>query len=274
LSPAQRRSLAAVSLAAAYIVTVYMLRFVVPPVTTGDPNANQVKLSFLPPGADPAFPLGTDQLGRDMLLRLLIGGSKSLEISFVAVVISIAFGGTLGIVSAYLSGWFDIVANRLSEIQFSFPAVLLGLVILSLGGGGYWPIVLVIALAGWPMIFRLTRAAVLPLRNAQFIQAAQIAGVPRGIIVVRHLLPPALPVITTAGTIEFSRNLLLIASLNYLGLGVQPPDADWSQMIAFGQAQLGTAWWIPALPAMALITLVYAANALGDSLQGLPRVER
>lgn len=231
-----------------------------------DPNRQDLRLLNLAPLTNPAHILGTDQLGRDLLSRVLHGGQPALAISAIAVLIAGVAGSLLGVLAAFRGGWVDEALSHLVDMKLAVPNLLLALVIISFGGRGIGLLILVIALSEWPVFFRLSRASALVLRRQPYIVAAELYGASSARIVLRHLGRAVLPIVAVAATLGLSKAIILESSLSYLGLGVQPPTADWGMMIAQGQAQLAAAWWISLIPGAALVIYVALVNVVGDRI--------
>ncbi|HEY0260873.1 MAG TPA: ABC transporter permease [Lacisediminihabitans sp.] len=220
----------------------------------------------LPPGVSAAHPLGTDQLGRDILSRLLRGGELPLFIGALSVVVGGVFGTLLGLIAGYFGGWVDQVFSRLSDSQLALPSILIAITILTFAGRSTSNLIIVIALGGWPTYYRICRAQALRLRDMPFVDAAVSAGAGPIRIVLRQLLPSILGVVVVTATLDFSRSVLMASGLTFLGLGVQPPTADWGLMVAEGEPYLATAWWISTLPGIATVLVVFSVNLIGDRL--------
>ncbi|MCW2643860.1 MAG: binding-protein-dependent transport system inner rane component [Dactylosporangium sp.] len=210
--------------------------------------------------------LGTDRLGRDVLTRVLYGGREALLITVLAVLISVAVGVGLGFVAGLAGRWVDNLIGRLADIQLAIPSVLLALVVLAFAGGGTVPLVVVLTVGSWVLNFRVVRTHAAATAAQPFIEAARLAGAGTTQVIRRHILPATLPLVAVSITLNFSAVLLLESSLGFLGLGVQPPTPDWGQMVASGQAQLASAWWVSLAPGLALITVIVGVQLVGDWL--------
>lgn len=231
-----------------------------------DPNRQNLRLASIAPFTEFSHPLGTDQLGRDLLSRSLHGGQPALAISVVSVVLAAIAGSLLGVLAALRGGWIDRALSHLVDMKLAVPNFLLAMVVISFGGRGIGLLILVIALSEWPVFYRMARASAFVLRNQPYVTAARLYGASTGRIVIRHLGRAVLPIIAVTATLGLSKAILLESSLSYLGLGVQPPQADWGMMIAQGQAQLAAAWWISLVPGGLLVLFVALANLVGDRL--------
>lgn len=246
------------------LLVVVAMSVFAPLLAPSKPNALTLGLINAAPSAAHWF--GTDQLGRDVLSRVIFGGREALVVSVIAV----AFGGTIaisgGIVAGYLGGVVDQLFSRLADMQLAFPAILLALIVLSLGGPSTVKLVVVISITGWPGFFRLARSQVLAMRHHGYVEAGRTLGGSRIYIMRRHLLHNVLPLAAVVATLDFSRAILFEAGLSYIGIGVREPTPDWGSMIASGQSLIGTAWWISIFPSLALVVTILGANLLGDWL--------
>lgn len=230
-----------------------------------DPNAISLSNTLKPPSAD--HWLGTDQLGRDMVSRVIHGASVSLFVAFCAVVMAGVFGALLGIAAGYLGGLFDSVAMRLADIQLALPAVILALVLVGAIGFSLFNLILVLSLANWARFARVTRAEALTLRERDFVLLAKLAGASRIRIILSHIVPNVTNTFIVLATLDVGIIIILEATLSFLGLGVQPPTPSWGSMIADGRGYLETAWWICGVPGAVLMLAVLSANLLGDALR-------
>ncbi len=226
---------------------------------------------LLPPSyrffAPSAHPLGTDQLGRDMLSRLLYGSRVSLMVGFNAVLIGGMVGVTVGMISGYAGGVTDRLLMRIVDMQLSIPLILLALIVIAATGPSLGNLIIVLALTSWIRYARLVRGQVLALRQREFVLSAVAVGARPWHILRYYILPNILTPILVIATLEFSRVILLEASLSFLGLGVQPPWPSWGRMLAEGRAYIATAWWVTTLPGLAIVVTVMGANFIGDWLR-------
>jgi peptide/nickel transport system permease protein len=212
--------------------------------------------------------LGTDQLGRDLLSRVVAGARISLLTAGAAIFVAGLFGTFLGLVSGFFEGWLDIVVSRLVDAFLALPFILMALALVSAFGAGTANIILVMILTNWARYARLVRSEVLGIKKADFVTLARIAGVPKLVIILRHILPNALNSIFVLALLDVGRSVILEASLSFLGLGIQPPDVSWGLMLADGRAYMSFAWWMTTFPGLAIVATVMSFNALGDWLKG------
>jgi peptide/nickel transport system permease protein len=208
--------------------------------------------------------LGTDQLGRDMLARLVFGARVSLSVGLATVLVSSLIGVVLGLLAGYYRGRVDDVIMRLVDVQLGVPSLLLALAVLYAAGPSFKNLILVLALTRWMVMTRLTRAMTLSLRESPFVEAAQVMGANSGRIMFLHLLPNLMSPILVLATLEFARAMLSEAGLSFLGLGIQPPEASWGLILSQGRAYIGSAWWLVMLPGLAILLSTLSANLLAS----------
>lgn len=249
------------ALAVALIVVALVPQWLAP----YDPNAISLSDILKPPSAAHWF--GTDQLGRDLLSRVIWGSQISLYVAFCAVLIAGIFGSLFGIAAGYLGGWVDAVAMRIADIQLALPAVILALVLVGAIGFSVFNLVIVLSLANWARFARVTRAEALSLRSRDFVLLAKLAGASRFRVMFAHIVPNVVNTFIVLATLDIGTIIILEATLSFLGLGVQPPTPSWGAMIADGRGYLETAWWICGIPGMVLMVTVLLANQLGDALR-------
>lgn len=214
-----------------------------------------------------AHPLGTDQLGRDMLSRIIVGARLTILISFGAVLLAGAFGTIVGIVSGYKRGVVDLVASRLVDAQLAFPVFLLALAIIATQGRSIVVLIVVLAVVGWARYARVIRSEVLSLRERPFVLGLQAAGVGDTAIVFRHLLPNVANTVLVLATLEVGFMILAESALSFLGLGVVSPQVSWGAMLAEGRQHMQTAWWIVAFPGLAITSTVLIVHVVGDAFR-------
>lgn len=233
-----------------------------PLVWPRDPDAPSQAL-LLAPFVDPAHPLGTDRLGRDLLARLLAGARTSLAVAFTATTAALLFGAALGLLAGFAGGFVDEVSMRLAEAFQIVPGFLIALALVSVIGPGFETLVLAIAAASWPAPARLIRAEVMRLKRADFVLAAITAGLTRTQVAVKEVLPNALPPVVPLAALTAAAAILIEAALAFLGLG-DPNRASWGAMIAEGRAVLVSAPWLALLPGALLVLTVLAVNLVGE----------
>lgn len=228
----------------------------------GEPNTVE-KLEA--PSAE--HPFGTDQLGRDLYARVLFGGRTALTLGLLVVAVAVGVGVPLGAVAGYFGGWVDEVIMRLTDVFLAFPPLLLAIFIASALGASLTNAALAIAFTWWPWYTRLVRAQVVALRDRPFVEAARVMGVNDLVIIGRHILPNTLSPVIVQATLDLGSAILTGAALSFLGLGVQPPTADWGQMVSNGRLYFPDRWWYVTFPGLAIFLSTLAFNLLGDSVQ-------
>lgn len=236
------------------------------------PDANFQDLSArrLPPFTDGHL-FGTDQLGRDLLSRVLHGGQVSLTIGLLAVLVSGAIGIILGSAAGYFGGWVDTIVSRVLEAQMSLPLLMMLLLVVALFGPSIPVITFVIAIAQWPEVARLTRSMVLVEREKPYVSAARILGLHRIQILIQHIIPNVIKQATLVVLLLLAQAVLLESALSFLGAGPQRPFATWGRIISDGQDYITTSWWMVTLPGLVIVLMVVGVNLLGDGLRDRPR---
>jgi peptide/nickel transport system permease protein len=235
-----------------------------------DPTAQDLSQRRLPPlSADHLF--GTDALGRDLLSLILHGGQVSLFIGLLAVTISGLIGLVLGSAAGFFGGAVDSVVSRLLEAQMSLPLLMMLLLVVALFGPSLPVITMVIAIAQWPEVARLTRSLVLVEREKPYVAAARVLGLHRVQILARHVIPNIIKQATLVIFLLLAQAVLLESALSYLGAGPQRPFATWGRIISDGQDYITTSWWLVTLPGLVIVLLVVGVNLLGDGLRDRTR---
>ncbi len=207
-----------------------------------------LSLRLQPPSLTSSHWLGTDQLGRDLLSRILIGARGSLATAGLVVAVTVVGGVLLGMLAGYLGGWVDDVIMRLVDVAMSFPSLLLVIVIIYIVGTGMDKVILVLVLTRWMLFARVARAETLRIAGFDYVEAARAVGAGRFYIMRRHILPNLLDIVATLATLELAGVILTESGLSFLGMGVQPPAASWGLLIAQGKQYMTTGWWLAAFP--------------------------
>ncbi len=255
------------------ILLAVVLASVAAPVLTGaDPIRPSFGQRLRPPwglGGTAARPLGADNLGRDILARLLYGGRVSLALATSAVVLATGAGVLAGLLAGWLGGRVDDLVMRIADVQLAFPVIMLAIAIVAVVGTSPVALVGVLALSGWVLHARTVRANVLTIRHLEYVEAAAALGASRVRTVLRHVLPNTLAPILVIASSQFATMVLLESGLSFLGLGVQPPRPSWGGMLAEGRDYLSSAWWLATMPGVAISLVVLGANLLGDGLRDL-----
>lgn len=250
------------------VILLVLLGLLGPAIAPYDPNAMQLRDATRPPqwlGGPHVF--GTDNLGRDILSRLLHGARVSLVIAFTVVLISGAVGITLGAVSGYFGGKIDFLIQKLVEVVWAFPSLLLAIAILAYLGQGLQNLILALVAQRWISYCRVVRGESLSLRNREFVTAARVIGAGHARIIWRHIVPNILPSSLVIGTFSMATAIIAEASLSFLGLGVPPEIPTWGTMLGDGRNYISTAPWLTIFPGLAIFTVVLGINLLGDGLR-------
>jgi peptide/nickel transport system permease protein len=231
-----------------------------------DPMTTNFARGLLPPGS-PGHVLGTDQLGRDLLARVLYGARIALFIGACTVVVTAVVGGLLGLLAGFVERWPSTAIMRLADVQLSFPFILLALTINAIVGLGLRNIILSLAAAGWVVYARVVRGEVLSVKQRDYVHAAAALGVGRTRLLFRHVLPNVAPSIIVVASLQFSQFVVAEAAISFLGFGVQPPTPAWGSMLSESRDFLYVAWWLAAFPGAALALTALGVNLLGDWLR-------
>ena len=239
--------------------------FLAPYLAPYGPTEASFSVVLKPP--TPQHPFGTDQLGRDVLSRVIFGARIALFVGVTTVLAAGLVGCLLGLVSGYLGGWIDAAVMRIADVQLSFPFILLALTVNAIIGGGLRNIILSLAVAGWPLYVRVVRGEVLALRTREYVQAAVATGAPSWRIILRHLLPNVMTPIIVISTLQVSQFIIAEATISFLGFGIQPPTAAWGTMVSDGRNYIFFAWWLSAFPGAALALTALGVNLAGDWLR-------
>ena len=268
----------------AFIVLLIVLAIAAPLVIKifGLPGPNVQNLNLTdefgsPLGPTGAHPFGVDQLGQDVMSRVIYGTRVSLEVGIIGTALSTLIGVTFGLVAGYYRGWVDTVISRTIDVVLSIPLLLLGIgigaacAVKGCIGGTIQPglsvIIFLIVFATWPYMARIVRGLVLSLREREFVEASRALGASNTRIMVREILPNLTAPIIVFASLQIPSNILIEAALSFLGVGIRPPTASWGQMIASSTPIFNTAWWYMTFPGIALLLTVLAFNLLGDGLR-------
>jgi len=253
------------ALAGGLIVLAMFLMAAVASWYSADPSAIDISQGLLPPGGQ--HPLGTDDLGRDVLARMLYGARISLLVGFVAVGISCLIGIVIGSLAGFYGGLIDAVIMRFVDIMLCFPTFFLILAVIAFLNPSIWNIMIVIGLTSWMGVARLIRAEFLSLRQRDFVLAAQALGASDARLIFRHILPNAMSPVLVSATLGVAGAILTESALSFLGIGVQPPTPSWGNMLITGKQTLGSAWWLSVFPGLAILITVLGYNLLGEGIR-------
>ena len=239
-----------------------------------DPYAVNIAEALQPPSL--RHLLGTDNLGRDIFSRIVAGTVVDAQVSVVVVAFSMAVGGLLGAISGFYGGKVDEIVMRVTDIFLAFPGLILALAIAAALGPSLLHVMEALLVVWWPTYARLSRAEALTVKENQYIEAARASGLRDIEIVFRHVLPNILPPLMIYATLDIGSVILNASVLSYIGLGAQPPQAEWGRMVFDGQSYLMTQWWLPIFPGVAIMVTVLGFNLLGDGLRDAldPRLRR
>ena len=284
-----RVALAALGFIVFLVIIAIAAPLVVDVLGLPSPNTQNLNLTDAfgsPLGPSSAHPFGVDQLGEDVMSRVIYGARVSLIVGIVGTGIATVIGVSLGVMAGFYRGWVDTAFSRVTDVVLSIPILLLGLGIGAacsvrgcLGGAvqpGLGELLFLISLASWAYIYRIVRGLVLSLREREFVEASRALGASNARIMFREILPNLVAPIIVYATLLIPLNILLEAALSFLGVGIRPPTASWGQMIAAATPIFNTAWWYMVFPGIALLLTVLAFNLLGDGLQDAlnPRTAR
>lgn len=248
----------------AIIVTWTILIAAAPVITKFNPLAQQIALRLQPPSAVHWF--GTDQLGRDVFARVLYGGRESLPGAICVVALGFLVGVSLGAVAGYCRGIVDDVVMRLTDMVLAFPLIVLAMAVAAVLGASLMHGIIALAAVWWPPYVRVCRALVLDLSNKEYVVASRAAGRGSASILLRVILPNAVPALLVMAAIDIGRAILSFSILGFLGLGAQPPQPEWGAMVSTGAAVMDD-WWVATFPAIPILTLAFAFNLIGDSIR-------
>jgi len=249
----------------ALLVVVAVLAPVLAPYPEHGEGRSSVETRMQPPSQE--FVLGTDRLGRDVLSRVIYGARPALTASLIVVLLAVGIGAPLGAIAGLLGGWVDEVVMRVSDLFLAFPSLLLAMAIVALLGPSLTNAVIALAVSWWPWYTRLVRGVARSLREQAFVEAARAMGAHTPAITLRHILPNAVTPVLVQASLDVGTVILATTGLAFLGLGTQPPAADWGLMIEDGRALLRSAWWASTFPGLAIFVTVLAFNLVGDALR-------
>jgi peptide/nickel transport system permease protein len=252
------------------IALVVLVAIFAPWLAPYDPNQQNLLGRLKPPGTVSRsfhYWLGSDELGRDLLSRVIHGARISLIVAFASVILSGMVGTTLGMIAGYRRGWVEIAVMRVVDVFLSIPAILLAIITVAVLGPGIVNVIMVLALTRWPRYARIAYSQTLSVANMPYVRLSALmgAGAPR--VLFRHVLPNIVGAVSVVATLEFGLMILFEAGLSFLGLGVQPPTASWGAMLSTGRNYVATAWWVATLPGACLFVLVLAVNLTGDAVR-------
>jgi len=214
-----------------------------------------------------SFLMGTDEIGRDILSRVIFGGRVSLRVGLISVSIAMACGSALGLIAGYLGGWTDAIIMRVVDVMLAFPGILLAIAIVAVLGPGIDNVMFAVGIESIPVYVRTVRASTLSIKQNEFVMAAHASGAAPSGIIWRHILPNVVAPIIVLATLGVGIAILTTAGLSFIGLGAQPPTPEWGSMLATGRTYVRDAPWIAAFPGLSIVIVVLALNLLGDGLR-------
>jgi peptide/nickel transport system permease protein len=260
----KRNPLAVIGLA--ITVTLILMAVFAPWIAPHDPIAQDLGNRFVPPWSANHW-LGTDEFGRDILSRILLGSRITLYIVLLVILTAPVAGLLIGTVAGYFGGWTDTILMRITDIFLAFPKLILALALVAVLGPGMENAVLAIALTSWPPYARVARAETLTVRNSDYIAAVKLQGAGSARVIWGHVMPMCLPSVIIRVTLDMAGVILTAAGLGFLGLGVQPPLPEWGLMISSGRKFLFEQWWVATMPGLAIFIVSLGFNLLGDGLR-------
>ncbi|MFZ5631675.1 MAG: ABC transporter permease [Bacillota bacterium] len=264
----------------AVIILFFLLMAVAAPAMAPyDPTEMDLRARLTPPawadGGSAKHLLGTDQLGQDLLSRIIYGSRVSISVGLLSVFISLAVGSALGSIAGYYRGWFDRVVSRVADLLMAIPYLLFTIFAMAILGPGVGNLIIALSVKAWIEFYRLLRGELISEKTKEYVDAARMLGRPGPVIIVSEILPNVVHSLVVLGTLRLGYMIIMEASLSFLGLGVPPEIPAWGSMIAAGRDTLINAWWISTLPGLAILTLVLGINLLGETLRDItdPRLQ-
>lgn len=253
------------------LLVVVLLAIIGPAVSPWRPDALDLRSAFLPPawleGGSWAHPIGTDNLGRDILSRIIAGTRITAIVVFWAIVLSGAIGTLVGMIAGYFGGWTDTIIMRLVDMQLSIPPLALALILAAVLDPGLNAVIIVIVVTYWSWYARIVRGEIMLLREREYVALARIAGCGPVTIFARHLAPNIVNTLLVLASLQVGQVIIFEASLSFLGLGIQTPDISWGVMLADARAYITNAWWAITMPGIAIMLTCLASNLFGDWLR-------
>ncbi len=250
-----------------------------PQISPHDPTQGDLRLRLRPPaweeGGDPAYLLGTDDQGRDLLTRIIFGARVSLLVGLLSVGISIAVGTGLGALAGYYRGPLDQILSRFADLLLAFPFLIFAIGVMAFLGPGFTNLIMALTFKGWVEFFRLSRGEMMAEKPKEYVEAARVMGLRNTAIIASEVLPNIIQSVFVLGTLRIGFMIIMEASLSFLGLGVQPPTPAWGSMVASGRDYMLSAWWPSTLPGIAILVMVLAINLFGEGLRDIldPRLK-
>ncbi|MFX0560752.1 ABC transporter permease [Tepidibacillus infernus] len=243
-----------------------------PVIAPFEPDQADLRARLAPPSwadesGESPYLLGSDQVGRDLLTRIIYGARISLMVGIISVLISMVIGVILGLIAGYFGKWADDLIMRLGDIQLALPFILIAILMMAIIGNGLWKLIIVLGISNWVGFARLVRGQVMSVKEMEYVQAARSIGASHIRIMRKHLLPNVASSIIVLATLNVAVNILLEASLTFIGLGVDPSIPAWGSMLADGRNYIDSAWWVATFPGIAIMMTVLGFNLVGDWLR-------
>ncbi|MCX7340320.1 MAG: ABC transporter permease [Hyphomicrobiales bacterium] len=265
------RAPASIIIMASLLGAFVLMALFAPLLAPFDPARQSLIQRLRPPGHTTAqgltYLMGTDDLGRDLLSRVIHGARASMLVAVASVSVSLLIGSALGMLAGWRRGWIEVAIMRFVDIMLSIPAILLAVLAVAVVGPGFQTLILVLGLTRWPRYARVAYAQTLQVATLPYMRAAELAGAGGPRLLLRHILPNIAGPLLVVATAEFGLMILFEASLSFLGLGIQPPTPSWGTILSAGRQYLERAWWLTAFPGACLFLLVLSVNVLGDWLR-------
>lgn len=254
-----------------FLVGILVVAVFAPALAPHDPTGQSLRFRLGLPailgGENTAYVFGTDQLGRDVLSRIIVGSQVSMFVGFAGLMLAGVLGSVVGLVAGYFGGVVDEILMSIADIQLAFPNILLAIAVIAVLGPSLLNLTLVMGVTGWVTYARVARGAVLNLRTADFVEAVRALGGGSIRILFLHILPNCASLLIVVATLHLARIIILESTLSFLGLGVQPPTPSWGGMISEGRGYLNSAWWIAVFPGLALLFTTMSVSRIGDWLR-------
>ena len=247
------------------VILLVVLALLAPYISTFDPNVQNIQDRLLAPNAEHWF--GTDRFGRDLFSRVLHGARPTLLLVSLVILLTVPIGLTVGICAGYFGGWVERILMRLTDIVMSLPSLVIALALVSILGPGLMNGALALAFTSWPSFARQARTETLSIRRSDYLSAARMQGISGWRLIFGHILPLILPSAIVRAALNLGGIILSAAGLGFLGMGIQPPAAEWGSMVASGSRVIFDQWWVAAVPGVAILLASLAFNLLGDGLR-------
>ena len=261
------------------VVTYILAAISAEQISPHDPTMGDLRMRLTPPawveGGDPAYLLGTDEQGRDILSRIIFGSRVSLLVGILSVGISVIIGLITGASAGYYRGVVDQIQSRFADLLLAFPHLIFAIGMMAFLGPGFWNLIMALTFKGWVEFYRLVRGEMFAEKPKEYVEAAKVMGQSHVTIIASEILPNIVQSVFVLGTLRMGFMIIMEASLSFLGLGIQPPTPAWGSMVASGRDYMLTAWWVSTIPGIAILILVLSINLFGEGLRDIldPRLK-